>query len=109
MATIRSSSREKVFSCKAWLGLHESPDGDTKLKFGEAANMRNWRITRDRNLKVRPGEDVISGLCRSYSLLVASTVEDARIDTDTSSVLTMYPTAAAADGKILLSGTSVSV
>lgn len=109
MATIRSSSREKVFSCKAWLGLHESPDGDTKLKFGEAANMRNWRITRDRNLKVRPGEDVISGLCRSYSLLVASTVEDARIDTDTSSVLTMYPTAAAADGKITLSGTSVSV
>lgn len=109
MATIRSSSREKVFSCKAWLGLHESPDGDTKLKFGEAANMRNWRITRDRNLKVRPGEDVISGLCRSYSLLVASTVEDARIDNDTSSVLTMYPTAAAADGKITLSGTSVSV
>lgn len=109
MATIRSSSREKVFSCKAWLGLHESPDGDTKLKFGEAANIRNWRITRDRNLKVRPGEDVISGLCRSYSLLVASTVEDARIDNDTSSVLTMYPTAAAADGKITLSGTSVSV
>lgn len=109
MATIRSSSREKVFSCKAWLGLHESPDGDTKLKFGEAANMRNWRITRDRNLKVRPGEDVIYGLCRSYSLLVASTVEDARIDNDTSSVLTMYPTAAASDGKITLSGTSVSV
>lgn len=109
MATIRSSSREKVFSCKAWLGLHESPDGDTKLKFGEAANIRNWRITRDRNLKVRPGEDVISGLCRSYSLLVASTVEDARIDNDTSSVLTMYPTASAADGKITLSGTSVSV
>lgn len=109
MATIRSSSREKVFSCKAWLGLHESPDGDTKLKFGEAANMRNWRITRDRNLKVRPGEDVISGLCRSYSLLVASTVEDARIDNDTASVLTMYPTASAADGEILLSGTSVSV
>ena len=109
MATIRSSSREKVFSCKAWLGLHESPDGDTKLKFGEAANIRNWRITRDRNLKVRPGEDVISGLCRSYSLLVASTVEDARIDNDTSSVLTMYPTASAADGKITLSGASVSV
>lgn len=109
MATIRSSSREKVFSCKAWLGLHESPDGDTKLKFGEAANIRNWRITRDHNLKVRPGEDVISGLCRSYSLLVASTVEDARIDNDTSSVLTMYPTASAADGKITLSGTSVSV
>nr|DAH95040.1 MAG TPA: stabilization protein [Caudoviricetes sp.] len=109
MATIRSSSREKVFSCKAWLGLHESPDGDTKLKFGEAANIRNWRITRDRNLKVRPGEDVVSGLCRSYSLLVASTVEDARIDNDTSSVLTMYPTASAADGKITLSGASVSV
>ena len=75
MATIRSSSREKIFSCKAWLGLHESPDGDTKLKFGEAANMRNWVITRDRNLKVRPGEDIICGLCQSYAIVVASTEE----------------------------------
>lgn len=110
MATITSSAREKVFPCKAWLGLHESPDGDTKLKFGEAAVMRNWMITRDRNLKVRPGEDIISGLCRSYALITESDVEDVRTDGDTSSVLTMYPTAeAAADGKIVLSGSAVPV
>ncbi len=110
MATIRSASREKVFPCKAWLGLHESPDGDTKLKFGEAASMRNWVITRDRNLKVRPGEEIIAGLCAEYSLVIASTVEDARIDSEVSSVLSMFPTASAAsDGKIVLSGESVSV
>lgn len=110
MATITSSSREKVFPCKAWLGLHESPDGDTKLKFGEASAMRNWVITRDRNLKVRPGEDIISGLCRSYALVVASTIEDARTDSETSSTLKMYPTAAAsADGKIILSGDAAVV
>ena len=32
-----------------------SPDGDTKLKMGEAAVMRNWRVTRDGNLQKRPG------------------------------------------------------
>lgn len=109
MATIRSSSREKVFPCKAWLGLHESPDGDTKLKFGEAAVMRNWMITRDRNLKVRPGEDIITGLCKSYALITASTVEEVRTDSGVSSVLTMYPTATAQDGAVVLSGNAVSV
>ena len=110
MATIRSSSREKIFSCKAWLGLHESPDGDTKLKFGEAANMRNWVITRDRNLKVRPGEDIIFGLCRSYAIVVASTEETVRTDSEVSSVLKMFPTASSsADGKIVLSGDAVFV
>lgn len=109
MATIQSSSREKIFPCKAWLGLHESPDGDTKLKFGEASVMRNWMITRDRNLKVRPGEDVISGLCRSYALIIESGTEDVRMDSDVSSVLTMYPTATAENGKVILSGDPVSV
>lgn len=110
MATIQAASREKIFSCKAWLGLHESPDGDTKLKFGEAASMRNWVITRDRNLKIRPGEDVIAGLCQAYTLVVASTVENARIDNEVSSVLRMFPSAAStADGKIALSGDTVLV
>lgn len=109
MATIQSSSREKIFPCKAWLGLHESPDGDTKLKFGEAAIMRNWMVTRDRNLKVRPGEDIITGLCKNYALITATTIEDARTDKDISSVLTMYPTATAQDGSVILSGDAVSV
>ena len=52
-----------MFQIKAWGGLNENPDGDTKLKMGEAAAMRNFRITRDGNLQRRPGSGEI------YSLL----------------------------------------
>lgn len=55
MATINASTSEKVFSLSAFLGLNQNPDGDTKLKMGEAAEMYNWRVTRDRNLQRRPG------------------------------------------------------
>lgn len=46
---------EKVFQIKKWLGLNQCQDSDTKLKMGEAAIMRNWRVTRDGNLQRRPG------------------------------------------------------
>ena len=55
MATINASTSEKVFSLTAFLGLNQNPDGDTKLKMGEAADMYNFRVTRDRNLQRRPG------------------------------------------------------
>lgn len=62
MARITGSANERVFQIKAWGGLNENPDGDTKLKMGEAAAMRNFRITRDGNLQRRPGSRVISTL-----------------------------------------------
>lgn len=55
MARIAASSEERIFQIKAWGGLHQNPDGDTKLKMGEAAEMRNFRITRGGNLQRRPG------------------------------------------------------
>ena len=55
MAQITGSTNEKIFQIKQWSGLHQNPDGDTKLKMGEAAAMRNFRITRDGNLQRRPG------------------------------------------------------
>lgn len=55
MAQITGAQNERVFTIQKWLGLHENPDGDTKLKMGEAAVMRNWRVTRDGNLQKRPG------------------------------------------------------
>lgn len=58
MATINATTNEKIYSIKKWLGLNQSPDGDTKLKYGEAAVMRNWRVTRDGNLRRRPGTAV---------------------------------------------------
>lgn len=59
MAKITGATSEKIFQLKAFLGLHQNPDGDTKLKMGEAAAMRNWRITRDGNLQRRPGTKTI--------------------------------------------------
>lgn len=62
MATIRARSNEKIFQLKKWGGLHQNPDGDTKLSFGEAAEMRNFRITRDGNLQRRPGTVTVADL-----------------------------------------------
>ena len=62
MAQITGASSERIFSITAWRGLHENPDGDTKLKLGEAAAIRNFRITRDGNLQRRPGTITIAKL-----------------------------------------------
>lgn len=55
MANIQVSDNTKVYQLKKWLGLNESPDGDTGLRMGEAAVMRNFRITRENHLQIRPG------------------------------------------------------
>ena len=44
-----------VFKITRWRGINENPDGDTKLGAGEAAEMRNFKITLDGNLQIRPG------------------------------------------------------
>ena len=62
MAKITGTSGEKIFTLKQFLGLHQNPDGDTKLKFGESAEMRNFRITRDGNLQKRPGTRTLATL-----------------------------------------------
>ena len=70
MAKITADTSEKVIPIKAWGGIHESPDGDTKLKYGEAAAIQNWRVTRDGNLQRRPG---------FHSLLVDSDKEPVKV------------------------------
>lgn len=55
MARIGSGTEKSIFRLNKWLGLNESPDGDTGLKTGEAARMRNFRITREQHLQLRPG------------------------------------------------------
>ena len=62
MADIKAATNEKVFQIKAFLGLNQNPDGDTKLKMGEAASMNNFRVTRDRNLQRRPGTKTVVNL-----------------------------------------------
>lgn len=67
MAHIGASTSEKVFQIKAWSGLHQNPDGDTKLKLGEAADMVNFKITRDGNLQKRAGTKTILTLSEDGS------------------------------------------
>lgn len=109
MATITSNTQEKIFTIKKWLGLNENPDGDTKLKYGEAAYMRNWKVTRDGNLKIRDGSTIEMGLCQTYTLLAGST-EKVALEDPVASTLVMYPNAAAtATGGVALSGASADV
>jgi len=55
VAEIRSGGKKSILQIERWLGMNESPDGDTGLKNGEAAVMRNFRVTREGHLQLRPG------------------------------------------------------
>lgn len=55
MARVNTSGNESIHSIHKWLGVNENPDGDTNLKMGEAAEMRNFRITNEGSLQKRPG------------------------------------------------------
>ena len=72
MASISAATNEKVFQLKSFLGLNQNPDGDTKLKLGEAADMRNFTITRDGNLQRRAGTLTLKGLAKEYALTDAA-------------------------------------
>lgn len=52
----------RVVQIRQWLGLNESPDGDTGLKSGEGAVMRNFRVTREGHLQLRPGSATVCTL-----------------------------------------------
>jgi len=73
MAKINNTTSERIFTIRNWGGLHECPDGDTEIKLGEAAEMRNFCVTRDGNLQLRPGtktifqfEGAIRGIWNGY-------------------------------------------
>ncbi len=50
---------EKIYSLKAFSGLCENPDGDTKLSFGQASVCKNFAVTRDGNLRRRAGSKTL--------------------------------------------------
>lgn len=54
MAVIRSNS-ESRFRLGVFKGLNESPGGETELSAGEGTECRNFRVTREGGLEVRPG------------------------------------------------------
>lgn len=56
MARVNIKSSASVLKLGAFMGLNEAPDGDTGLKVGEAAIMRNFKITNEANLQLRAGQ-----------------------------------------------------
>lgn len=66
MAKITASNYERAYRIDKFLGLNEAVDGDTGLKMGEAAVMRNFRITAEGNLQVRPGYHAVCALADSH-------------------------------------------
>lgn len=109
MAEIKASSDEKVFRIQEFFGLNESPDGDTKLKLGEASVMRNFKITRDHSLQKRPGLHSVIAVPSGYSVGVATDEEAVRVDRNVSSTLTLYANASGQSGNIEVSGEYVQV
>lgn len=62
MARIAANNSISIMKIREFLGLNENPDGDTNIKTGELSEMRNFRITRDNHLQVRPGTKTIVDL-----------------------------------------------
>lgn len=62
MAQIAASSGITVLQIKEFLGLNENPDGETNIRVGELSEMRNFRITNDRHLQIRPGTKTLLDL-----------------------------------------------
>ena len=110
MARITTGADEKVFRIQEFLGLNENPDGDTKLKMGEASVIRNFKVTRDRNLQRRPGQQMVKGLLQAYTLQVEDNAQKVRVDEHVSGKLRMHPTCTVTtDGFLEVSGDEASV
>lgn len=70
MARIRAGDTS-ILKIREFLGLNENPDGDTHIKTGEMSELRNFRITRDRHLQVRPGQKTILSLRTAWDAWAA--------------------------------------
>ena len=66
MAEIRTNVSEKIYNISSWHGVNEAPEGEARLRPGEAAEMRNFRVTSGGALKKRPGSRNVAGLLAGY-------------------------------------------
>ena len=62
MAQITALSGIKLHAVGQFSGVNENPAGDTNLKAGEAAEMRNFKISREGVLQLRPGTKTVMTL-----------------------------------------------
>jgi len=106
MARISGTSGS-AYRISRFLGLNEAPDGDTSLKMGEAAEMRNWRVTDAGNLVRRPGTRDIAVLSPSLGIHIDPEVLYLKEMDSSTFECTAYSSVSVGDGGLLvLSGTS---
>lgn len=111
MARINSASNDKVYQINKFLGINQNSDGDANIRMGEASEMTNFCITRNRSLQIRKGSKNIAGLLSAYTITVSDTATAVVVDDySPTSTFTAYPNISVSAGGVLaLSGTSVSV
>lgn len=110
MSQLNANVRTSYYNVRKWLGVNESPDGDTGLKAGEAAKMRNFRITDGGALRKRPGMKNVIGLGGEYVLSFGEEETVLEELNTPKSEFTMYPKCdASSNGALQLAGDPVSV
>ena len=72
MARIRGSNQFSVLQIKEFHGVNENPDGDTNMALGELAVMRNFAITRDHHLQLRPGQKTVLDIRKDWDKWAAT-------------------------------------
>lgn len=112
MATIPTSIQEKIYQIKKWLGVNEAQEGEASLDIGEAAAMRNFKVTSGGALQKRGGSKNIAGLMSGYTIEVDTGTTDVLFTENVSSTLTltMYPSVETDSvGNLVLTGEPASV
>ena len=112
MARVTTNIAESVYQIKRWRGVNEAQEGEASLEMGEAAVMRNFKVTAGGALQKRGGSVNVAGLLSSYTAEVDEDSPQVRFTEDGASTLslTLYP-GVSVDGMGVLSltGTPVTV
>ena len=93
MASIATNISESVYQIKRWRGVNEAAEGEAALAMGEAAAMRNFRVTGPGALQKRPGSANVAGLAGG-GYTVADAGDETALFTEegeSSLSLTLYP------------------
>lgn len=93
MARVPTNISESVYQIKHWKGVNEAQEGEASLEMGEAAVMRNFKVTAGGALQKRGGSVNVAGLLNSYTVEVDEDNPVGLYSEFGSSVLqfTMYP------------------
>jgi len=112
MAKIVTANGERAYRITKWLGVNQAQEGESRLSPGEAADMRNFRITSGGALRKRPGSRNVAGLLNAFNLVVNSSVDEVLLEESGTSKarFTMYPeVSVSSTGKLEMSGVPETV